>query len=90
MSYCSDCDKDVEFKSIVVKDKLTHFCPDCGESNLFKNKDVYENSVELIAKIAEENKERELRHRRVMKEKNRKKVESHERILKFCKKMFRL
>ena len=48
MLYCSDCDKDVEFKSLDVGGKLTHFCPDCGESNLFKSKDEFQAGVDLL------------------------------------------
>ena len=48
MLYCSDCDKDVEFKSLDVGGKLTHFCSDCGETNLFKGKEEYEEVGKLL------------------------------------------
>ena len=62
MLYCSDCDKDVDFKSLDVGGKLTHFCPDCGESNLFKSKDEFQTVVDLLIeaekKLEEKNKEK--------------------------------
>ena len=47
MLYCSDCDKDVEFKSLDVSGMLTHCCVECGSTNLFRNKKVYEAGVKL-------------------------------------------
>ncbi|MDA7680913.1 hypothetical protein N8603_00860 [Verrucomicrobiales bacterium] len=42
MLYCSDCDKDVEFKSLDVGGMLTHCCIECGSTNLFRSKDEFE------------------------------------------------
>ena len=59
MLYCSDCDNEVEFKSLDVGGKLTHCCVECGSTNLFKNKEVYVAGVKLIednSKKAEEKK----------------------------------
>ena len=58
MLYCSDCDKDVEFKSLDVGGKLTHFCSDCGETNLFKGKEEYEEVGKLLERKTGKRKER--------------------------------
>ncbi len=68
MLFCSDCDKDVEFKSLDVGGMLTHCCIECGSTNLFRSKEVYEAGVEFVVETAKKIEDEKIRKAKERKE----------------------
>ena len=86
MLYCSDCDKDVEFKSLDVGGKLTHCCVECGSTNLFRSKEVYEAGVEFVVETAKKIEEEKIKEAKEIdireKEAYNKSIERQDKIVK--------